>query len=203
MLLALVAGMTASADPPTFEGTHAPLPERVRTAMTGVSWREGCPVPLTDLSYLRVSHWDFHGHVRSGELVVHASVAAEVVEIFRELFAARFPIERMQLIEAFDGDDDRSMAANNTSAFNCRKIAGARVLSRHAFGMAIDLNPLVNPYVRGTDVRPPGGRAHLDRRPAKGLIARGDAVHRAFTSRGWTWGGTWRSVRDYQHFEKD
>ncbi|MDQ3263242.1 MAG: M15 family metallopeptidase [Myxococcota bacterium] len=203
LLLILGLSVAAHAGEASFEGRAGPLSPQLRAEMTGVSWRPGCPVALDQLVLLRLSHWGFDGKVHPGELVVHQRVAQELVALFRVLFEARFPIERMQRIEAYGGDDDRSMAANNTSAFNCRAVEGTQVFSRHAYGMAIDLNPLLNPYVRDQDVRPPAGRAHLHRRLAvPGLIRAGDRVHQAFLQRGWRWGGSWRTLRDYQHFEK-
>jgi len=192
----------AHAGQPSFEGSWQPLSAQLRREMTGVSWRPECPVTLEQLAHLRLSHWGVDGAVHQGELVANRKVAEELIAIFRELFEARFPIERMERIEAFGGDDDRSMAANNTSAFNCRQVEGTRVLSRHAYGMAVDLNPRLNPFVRGQDVRPPAATAYLDRKPTPGLILRGDPVHRAFLRRRWQWGGRWRTLRDYQHFEK-
>ncbi len=203
LILILGWSVAAQAGEASFEGNAQPLSPQLRAEMTGVSWRPGCPVALEQLVLLRLSHWGVDGQVHSGELVVHQQVAQELVAVFRVLFEARFPIERMQRIEAYGGDDDLSMAANNTSAFNCRAVEGTKVFSRHAYGMAIDLNPRLNPYVRGQDVRPPGGRAHLDRRQSvPGMIRAGDPVHQAFLQRGWRWGGAWRTLRDYQHFEK-
>lgn len=165
------------------------------------SWRPGCPVPVADLRAVEVTHWDFTGAVRTGRLVVAADQANAVVQIMRDVYRARLPIERMEPVEAFGGSDDASMAANNTSAFNCRATTGGSSWSEHAYGRAIDVNPEVNPYVRGRLVLPPAGVAHLDRsRRTPGMIHAGDAVVRAFATRGWAWGGTWTSLKDYQHF---
>jgi hypothetical protein len=168
------------------------------------SWREGCPVPLEDLRLLTLAHWGYDGQVRTGELVAHADVADDLVAVFGELFAARFPIERMELVDVYGGDDARSMAANNTSAFNCREIDGRPgTWSNHAYGRAVDINPLVNPWVRGDRVDPPEGVAYVDRTvDAPGLIRDGDVVVTAFTSRGWRWGGHWSSSLDHQHFDR-
>ena len=135
-------------------------------------------------------------------MVVNAKVADDVLTVFSRLFDARFPIRRMELVDRYQGDDDRSMAADNTSAFNCRFATGSnRVWSEHAYGWAVDVNPRENPYVAGDFVAPPGGRPYADRSlDAPGMIHPGDAVVRAFSSVGWGWGGSWRSLQDYQHF---
>lgn len=166
------------------------------------SWRPGCPVAVTDLRLVTLTHWGFDGRVRSGELVVHARYAEAVVSAFERLFAARFAIEQVRLVDEFDGDDDRSMAANNTSAFNCRKATGSDRWSEHAFGRAIDINPVQNPYVmRSGAVLPPNGAAHARRDPSTpGLVTAGGPVVAAFRAIGWGWGGTWSAGKDYQHF---
>jgi hypothetical protein len=165
------------------------------------SWREGCPVPLSDLRLVLVSFVGYDGDPHIGELVVHADVANDVVAVFRTLFAARFSIERMELVDVYGGSDDASMAANNTSAFNCRFATGSDRWSQHAYGRAIDVNPLVNPYVSGSYVAPPGGAPYVDRTvDAPGMVRAGDVVVRAFASIGWGWGGDYSSVKDYQHF---
>ncbi len=164
-----------------------------------------CPVSTMDLSYLQISHWDFEESLRLGELIVHKAVAQEVLDIFEELFRSQFPIQRMHLISEYAGDDDRSMRDNNTSAFNCRPVRGEnRVASRHSYGLAIDINPLINPYVKDGEVSPPEGERYADRRiPAKGKILKGGPCYRAFKDRGWDWGGDWRTLKDYQHFERE
>jgi hypothetical protein len=166
------------------------------------SWRPGCPVPVEDLRLLTLSHWGFDGRVHRGGLVVHEDVAEDVVGVFRTLFRARFPIERMELVDRFGSDDNRVMAADDTSGFNCREATGQPgVWSEHSYGRAIDVNPLRNPYVDGDRVLPPAGRAYLDRSiPARGLIVPDGPVVRAFAAIGWTWGGHYHSVKDYQHF---
>ena len=167
------------------------------------SWRPGCPVGPENLRRLKVAFWAFDGSVQEGDLIVHADLAGEMVAIFRDLFSQGFPIERMVPVDVYGGSDDRSMAANNTSAFNCRFVAGTSTWSRHAFGSAIDINPVQNPYVSGSTVSPPAGKAHLNRsNPAPGKILVGDGVVRAFTNRGWEWGGNWSSPKDYQHFQR-
>jgi len=168
------------------------------------SWREGCPTPIADLVYLRLSHVGFDGAVHEGELVVHKNVADEVAAIFQVLYDQRFPIEKMRLIDDYQGDDDASMADNNTSAFNCRFVLDKPgVFSKHSEGKAIDINPRVNPMVLGKTVLPPGGTEFL-RPTAKtlGMLRNGAAGVAEFLRRGWTWGGSWKTLKDYQHFEK-
>lgn len=167
------------------------------------SWRAGCPVAPRDLRLLVLTHWGFDGSVRTGELVVHRDVAAELTTVFRRLFRERFPIERMELVDRYGADDDRSMAANNTSAFNCRRATGSRTRwSQHAYGRAVDINPIQNPYVTPNgEVLPPAGRAYLDRADLQlGMIVSRGVVVRAFVAIGWGWGGNFRSTKDYQHF---
>ncbi len=165
------------------------------------SWRSGCPLGIDALSALDVTHWGFDGEAHTGRLIVSAEVAEDVAAIMRDLFTAGFPIERMEPIDVYDGDDDASMAANNTSAFNCRAVTGGSSWSEHSYGTAIDVNPLVNPYVRGSTVLPPEGRRYADRDLTEpGMIHAGDATVEAFVERGWIWGGTWSSPKDYQHF---
>ena len=166
------------------------------------SWRSGCPVPLGDLRLLSVTHIGFDGQPRAGELVVHADAANAIVDVFRALFDARFPIEQMRLVDDFGGEDDRSMAANNTSAFNCRQATGSTRWSEHAYGKAIDINPVQNPYVtRSGSVLPPSGSAFVNRDSASpGVITADGPVVAAFDAIGWAWGGKWSSGKDYQHF---
>ena len=167
----------------------------------GSSYRAGCPVPVADLRLLRLTHLGFDGRSHVGELVVHRASAAAVVEVFRRLHAARFPVERMVTVEQYGSDDDRSMAANNTSAYNCRLTTGGTRWSEHAYGTALDVNPVQNPYVRGTAVEPEAGREYVDRsRVRPGMVVAGDAVVRAFAAAGWEWGGDWSTAKDYQHF---
>lgn len=187
------------ANPPGFESAVNAIDAGTAARMTA-SWRPGCPVGLQDLRLVTVTHWGFDGRPRSGELVVHATHAERIRRVFAELFAARFPIEQVRLVDEFGGDDDRSMAANNTSAFNCRRAFGSTRWSRHAYGRAIDVNPLRNPYVTSSGVYPPAGREFVRRDGSvQGvIIARGPVVQ-AFARAGWRWAGAWVNP-DYQHF---
>jgi hypothetical protein len=157
-----------------------------------------------DLRQLTLSFRDFENKTRTGTLVVHRDLADEVVRLFEMLYQRGFQIERMVPIEDYAGDDDASMAANNTSGFNCRDATGKPgVFSNHSWGRAIDINPLTNPYVKGDKVLPPAGRQYLDRtREFPGSILKDGFVVREFEKAGWTWGGRWPDRQDYQHFEK-
>jgi hypothetical protein len=183
---------------PPFQATIGLVDE----ARLGSSWRAGCPVGSEALRVVTVDHWGYDGQARVGELVVHADAADAMVAVFRRLYESRFPVERMVTVDAYGGDDDASMAANNTSAFNCRHVAGSSSWSEHAFGRAVDVNPMQNPYVSGSGaVAPSGSRPWLDRRfPNPGMVRAGDEVVQAFAAVGWSWGGTWRGAKDYQHF---
>src|SRR5262249_49337865 len=158
--------------PPTFTGTVTVLPADLRATMTGRSWRPGCPVGLDDLRLLTMSYWGFDNVAHIGRMVLHRSEANAVLGVFHFLFAVRFPIQRMQLVDDFGADDNASMAANNTSAFNCRAVDGSPgVWSQHSYGWAVDINPVQNPWVRGSIVQPAAGLAYLDRsKQAPGMI---------------------------------
>jgi hypothetical protein len=165
------------------------------------SWRPGCPVAPEDLRLVSVTYWGFDDRPQQGELVVHAQSAEAIALVMEELYGLQFPIERMERVDAFEGDDDASMAANNTSAFNCREVSRRPgVWSQHAFGTAIDINPVQNPYIlRNGTVLPPGSVTDRST-PATGLIEADSPVVAAFADIGWGWGGDWSGVLDYQHF---
>jgi hypothetical protein len=182
------------------EPIPAPLLDRIRHS----TWHAGCPVAPEVLRELTLTYLDFTATRRTGTLIVHRDLADEVVRIFQLLLEHGFMIERMVPIEDYGGDDDASMAANNTSAFNCRDATGKPgIFSNHSWGRAIDINPLINPYVKGDKVLPPAGRQYLDRAKAfKGSILKDSFIVREFEKAGWTWGGRWPDRQDYQHFEK-
>jgi hypothetical protein len=177
-----------------------PVDAALAARMTPSSWRPGCPVGLGALRYLRISHMGMDGTERLGEMVVHRDTVPALAGVFRHVWDEGFPIERMRLVDDYGGSDDASMAANNTSAFNCRSVAGTTRWSEHAFGRAIDINPVQNPYVRGGRVDPPAGGSYLDRRAVRpGMLVAGGPVVGAFRFVGWGWGGDWSSGKDYQH----
>ncbi len=188
---------------PRFQGDIAHVDRAARGRMTGVSWHRGCPVGFADLRLLTVSHWGFDRQMHRGRLVVHEDSAKGMLQAMRSLFRLRFPIRRMHLVDAYGADDHRSMAADNTSAFNCRFVAGnPGVWSEHAYGRAIDVNPIENPYVTASGfASPPAGAAYAHRsHHARGMIHRHGPVVRAFAAVGWEWGGNWVWPRDFQHF---
>jgi hypothetical protein len=169
----------------------------------GTSWRPGCPVPLEDLRVIEMTHWDFTGQTRWGELLVHRRYARALVGVFERLFRARFPIERMELANGYMGNDPPLAQRNNTVGFHCRPPVGVgRAWSEHAWGRAVDVNPDQNPYIgRDGRVEPPFGGPYVDRSlRAPGMIRPGDVVVRAFRAIGWRWGGDWTRTKDYMHF---
>jgi hypothetical protein len=203
LLGALVAAcLPAAASAQPFHGRVEPLDAKTRARMTGASWHRGCPVGLGELRLLRVDHWGFDGAVHRGRLVVNRDVAAGMLRALRSLYRLHFPIRQMRLVDAYGADDHRSMDADNTSAFNCRTVAGTDRWSEHAYGRAIDVNPIENPYVTESGyVSPPAGARFADRsQRAKGLIHRAGPVAAAFAAAGWKWGGNWFWPKDYQHF---
>ncbi len=184
---------------PAFHGTISTIGPRIRARM--VSWHKGCPVPVSRLRLLQLDHWGFDGKVHRGRLIVHADAARPMLRVMHKLFDRKFKIRQMWLVDAYGANDDRSMNADNTSAFNCRFVAGTSRWSEHAYGRAIDINPVENPYVSGSHVSPEKGRRYANRSlRAKGMIHTGDATVRAFAAEGWGWGGSWSGPRDYQHF---
>ena len=192
--LILIGAPSAVGAAPAFTGTV----ERVRWADLRFSYRAGCPVGPSELRAVAVSYWGFDGTPHVGRIVVAKAVAPGLVSVFRTLWQAKFPIRRLQPVSVYRGSDDASMAADNTSAFNCRFVGGTSRWSMHAYGEAIDVNPVENPYVRGATVSPPAGRAYLDRSSARpGMAVRGGTLVRAFAAAGWKWGA---SFGDYQHF---
>jgi hypothetical protein len=193
------AAASASGLPPFVAIVRPVTAERL-----GASWWEGCPVGPDQLRLVQLTVLGFDGRAYQGELVVAADVVRDIVGTFAELYYDRFPIERMETVEKYGADDDLSMEANNTSAFNCRPITGGTAWSNHSYGRAIDVNPVLNPYISSSGtVYPPNGAPYTDRtRTDPGLIHAGDSTVRSFGSRGWEWGGYWDTPIDYQHFEK-
>jgi hypothetical protein len=197
--LAPAAGADARAD--RFLGTISRIDAAQAKRMTGVSWRPGCPVELRDLRLLTLSHRRFDGKTRLGRLIVHADAAREMVDVFRTLYRSGFPIRRMVPVDAYGASDFRSIEADNTSAFNCRYVDGTTRWSEHAYGRAIDVNPIENPYVSGGRTSHRASKSYVDRsRRRPGMAYEGGVLVRAFDSIGWGWGGRWTSVKDYQHF---
>lgn len=174
--------------------------------MYGKSFKADCTIPREELRYVHVLYRGFDGDVQEGELVVNRLIADKTVEIFKELFEINYPLERVQLIDDFDADDEASMTANNCSAFNFRKISYSNKLSNHAKGMAIDINPLYNPYVKMVDdflsIEPAASAEYVDRSKAFPYkIDHEDPCYKIFMKHGFSWGGDWENRKDYQHFE--
>jgi poly-gamma-glutamate synthesis protein (capsule biosynthesis protein) len=184
------------------KATISTITGKVKRRMVGSSWHRGCPVRLSDLRLLKLPFTDFSNREKTGYLVVNRTAANRIARVFLRLHRAGYRIRRMRLVDAYGADDHRSMNADNTSAFNCREVAGRPgVWSRHAYGRAIDLNPVENPYVSGSHVSPPRGRPFARRTPRrKGMISAGGKVVRIFASVGWEWGGSWYGTKDFQHF---
>lgn len=186
-----------------------PIPDAIFRRMQGKSYKQNCTVPRTTLRYLRVLHRNIDGKTQLGEIVCNQSIANDLLDIFRQLYKQGYKIERITLIDQYDADDERSMAANNTSCFNFRVVSGTTKLSKHAQGLAIDINPLYNPYVHLNNgkVEPANGKPYATNRTANRkvpvpFINTSDPCYRLFIQHGFRWGGAWRTVKDYQHFEK-
>jgi hypothetical protein len=201
-------------EPGTPTGVLSPVPPTTQAFTWSVapvtaddlrhSWRKGCPVGPESLRAVTVGYHSMDGEVRTGVLVIHEDVVQPARRAFERLFALGFPITSIRPIEDFRGDDDASMAADNTSAFNCRPAVsnGPRTWSKHAYGRAIDVNPRINPYILGGEVLPPNGARYVDRsRAAPGKLTAGSPALKAFTDNGFTWGGIW-SNPDYQHLQR-
>jgi D-alanyl-D-alanine carboxypeptidase len=204
----LAARPSPSATASSASPTPVPAGDMVRpvtAAELGASWRPGCPVEPAQLRRVDVEHIGFDGHIHRGELIVHEDLVPEVITIFVQLYRLGFPIEKIRTADQYPAaDDELSMEDNNTSAFNCRGIPGTNQWSQHAYGRAVDLNPLLNPciYANGA-LQPQNAAAYLDRRRADpGLLHNGDPAVHVFTDRGWRWGGYWTTPIDYQHFER-
>lgn len=184
------------------------LSQEIKDRITGVSYGVDCDVPYEELRYVNVLYWGFDGETHTGEMIVNKAIAQDTVDIFKELYDQKYPIERMVLVDEYDADDNASMAANNSSAFNYRLVDnGSDNLSLHSYGLAIDINPLYNPYIRKVDgetvVSPENGTEYADRSlDCDYYISKGDICYEAFISRGFTWGGDWKNSKDYQHFQK-
>lgn len=192
------AGKTA----PVFK-VHEEIPEDIRNLMRGKSIPKDKEEIFNKLAYIEVAYKDFDGSTQIGEMIVNRQVAREVCDIFKEIYQAGFPVDRMELVDMYDADDIQSMLANNSSSFNYRTIAGTGVLSNHGKGLAIDINPYLNPHVVKGKANPEQAQKYVDRSlDERGMIKKGDIVYNAFAKRGWKWGGEWNNP-DYQHFEKE
>lgn len=188
---------------PKFVSSIHPIPISTQHRMQKHTWNETCPVPLHDLVEVKLTYFGFDHKAHTGLLIVNKKLAEEVVEIFKKIYLHRFPIQQMELMESFNGDD-AAMNANNTSAFNCRYVTGeSNIFSPHSYGCAIDINPLLNPYVKDKIVLPAAGKKYSNRNHVyPSTITKNSFVYLEFKKHGWKWGGDWHHLHDYQHFQK-
>jgi hypothetical protein len=177
----------------------SPAPSKVIARST---WKQACPVAAADLAWVRLAFWGFDGRRHTGELLVNGSVADQIVTVFRQLYVARFPMEEMRITRRDELDAPPTGDGNNTGAFACRPATGASSYSQHAYGLAVDVNPFQNPYVNGDVVLPELASSYLEREWKRPGMINGQVV-RAFDSIGWSWGGAWQSLKDYQHFSQN
>ena len=183
------------------------IPDSIWTLMQGRTYHPNPHVQRSDLRYLKVLHWDYDEKSHEGALVCNKLIAEKLLTIFRQLYAGHYPIQRIRLADEYDADDERQMRDNNTSCFCYRNVPDTKKLSYHARGLAIDINTLYNPYVRyrkdgSMIVQPTTGKPYVDRKKQyRYKIVEGDLCHRLFIEQGFTWGGSWRTMKDYQHFE--
>ncbi|HEX4815989.1 MAG TPA: M15 family metallopeptidase [Nonomuraea sp.] len=202
---------SATGPPATPTATGAPSAPPFRAKVSAVprdrlpySWRPGCPVHYRDLRLVTLSYWGWDDRPHTGELVVRETVSDDIVTVFRKLYAWRWPIRQMKLVDAYKADDFASIEVDNTSAFNCRRATGSSNWSNHAYGEAIDINPRENPYVTASGDTAHKNAEEFTKRPmkGKGVINPGDRVVKAFAQVGWEWGGSWSGTKDFQHFSK-
>ena len=194
--------------------SYEPLSEEIILRIAGLSYpRDSITnpakdvIPLQDLRYVKIRYIDFDGKAQNGELICNQKIAQDLVEIFSELYDRQYPLASVRLVDDFGGDDLASMEADNTSCFNFREVTasggGSHKLSLHAYGLAVDLNPLYNPYVKKGKILPQSAKPYANRKNANPYrIDHEDLAYQLFTSHGFTWGGDWKSLKDYQHFEK-
>ena len=182
------------------------IPDYILTKMIGnsipISNME--EIDIKDLAYLQITYWGFDEKSHIGEMIVNKKVAEEVLDIFKEIYENKYPIEKIRLIDEYGANDEESMQDNNTSAFCYRVVKNSKKLSNHSLGIAIDINPLYNPYIDGKRIEPANAVIYKDRNiNVKGIIKKGDTLYNAFIKRGWQWGGNWKTKKDYQHFERE
>ena len=196
-----------------FAGFQAELsnitPKVKKRMLQGKSWKRGCPISLKDLRYLKLTYLDFKGQDKTGELIVHKSVANDVVDIFEALYIIGYPVKKMKLVSDYKANDWQSIENGNTSAFNCRQATGSKKWSKHSYGKAIDINPIENPYIaRSGRISHKASEKYRKRIHKKdtyadrAVLLRNDKATKIFKKYGWKWGGDWSGVKDYQHFSK-
>ena len=183
------------------------IPDSIWQKMQGKTYQPNDVIGRNDLRYLRLMHWDYDGKTHNGEMVCNRLIAQKLIRIFMELYRQHYPIQRIRLADEYDADDERQMRDNNTSCFCYRRVSNSKKLSYHARGLAVDINPLYNPYIRtGKDgqqiVEPATAVPYCNRQKDFNYkIVKGDLCHKLFLQNGFTWGGSWRTMKDYQHFE--
>ncbi len=184
-------------------------PDIKERMINGNSWREGCPVSLENLRYLQIAYLDFNGQTQMGEMIVHKSIATNTVYLFEDLYYMNYAIDKMKLVSDYNGDDWQSIESDNSSAFNCRPVSGKKKKwSKHAYGKAIDINPIANPYISSSGYISHRAsyrykiRRHIDidNLRDRALLLSSDPATQAFKKYGFSWGGDWKSMKDYQHF---
>ena len=201
LLVALISSFASA----KYTCSIAPIASNIKSRVVkGGSWHKGCPVGLDKLSYLQLKYWDFKGKERVGELIVNSTISNKVCKVFGSLYSSSYPIRQMRLVSDFKANDNTSMKADNTSAFNCRLMTGSKIKwSNHSFGLAIDLNPLENPYISKSGKVSPKEAAKFVKRvhTNKAVLLKDDVAVKAFIDAGFIWGGSWHTIKDYQHFE--
>ena len=187
--------------------TASAIDDEIFARIKGKSYKDNCPVPLEDLRYLKVLHVGFDGQTHEGEMICNTSIAEDLLDIFQKLYEAGYQIEKIRLVDEYNADDELSMRDNNSSCFNFRFISHTTTISKHGLGLAVDINTLYNPYVKMVDgkfnLEPATAGDYVDRsRDFPHKIDENDLCYKLFTEHGFEWGGNWKSVKDYQHFEK-
>lgn len=187
---------------------YEPLTPDVIEFINGKSYKSDCTIPYESLNHVKILYYNFNHEIAEGEIICNSAIAKDLVEIFYELYLNEYPLESVKLVDTFDADDELSMEANNTSCFNYRSVPGKKTLSKHAQGLAIDVNPFYNPYITYSSgiehITPIGSEQYADRThdfPHK--ITKEDLCYQLFISHGFSWGGSWKNSKDYQHFEKN
>jgi hypothetical protein len=189
---------------PQFVSEILPIPHLMQEEMKGVSWQESCPVSLDDLRLLKLLHWTETGGVQWGQLIFHKGVVKAAEKVFMKLYSEGFPIHQIKPAHMFDGSDDASMVANNTVAFNCREKKVANKWAEHSYGEAVDINPLWNPWVKGSKVLPKEGKPYADRsNRIPGMINKGDSIIEIMSTHGWNWGSKKTTIQSYQNFSRE
>lgn len=186
---------------------YQPITDDVKERIYGLSYKTDCTIPYEDLRYVSVLYYDFENQIQTGEIICNKAIAKDLVEIFYELYCNQYQIDKIRLVDEYNADDDLSCADNNTSCFNFRTVDGSNTLSKHAQGVAIDINPFQNPYVtypNGKErISPAGSEPYADRSSGLShMITEDDLCYKLFIEHGFTWGGHWKTLKDYQHFQK-